>query len=438
MNKTRRIRALAAAAASFALVACGGGGGGSGGSGSASCDLASQRTWLRDYMQDMYYWSGQSPNPAPLAGDSLSGYFGKLLFPGDGSVPADRWSYIESSASYSQFFEEGRTLGYGLAVNGLEGRLPLKLRYVEPGSPAAAAGLRRGDTVVSVNGVSAASLVAGGDYSVLSPANEGETITVELNTASGRRTASLVAAVFTLTPVSTTRVLTLAGGKKAGYVMLKDFIPQAETPLANAFASFRAAGATELIIDLRYNGGGRISTSNALASLVSGFAHSGKVFATLTYNPQQQALNKDFTLTAKPGPVFQRVVVITGARTCSASELVVNGLKPYATVVTIGDASCGKPFGFNPADSCGNTFSAVNFETVNGAGAGRYYDGLAATCPVDETFSGALGDPTETLTAAAVSYLATDACPAPRVPQAQAERPRRVYEPGLRQGMVAN
>jgi carboxyl-terminal processing protease len=137
-------------------------------------------------------------------------------------------------------------------------------------------------------------------------------------------------------------------------------------------------------------------------------------------------------LASAPGPAFARVVVLTGARTCSASELVVNGLKPFADVVTIGGTTCGKPFGFNPVSSCGNTFSAVNFESFNAQGQGRYYNGIAATCPVADDFSGELGDAGEKLTAAALSYLATGVCPAASSLRVQ---PSRV-EPGDRRGMM--
>lgn len=437
----RIVRHTAKAAIVLALIGCGGGGGGEPPpSGSASCDVASQKEWLRDYMNDWYYWNDVSPDPDPAGYDTLQSYFDALLYPGDGVVPADRWSYIEDSDTYNQFFAEGRTLGYGIFVNGLEGVLPLKIRYVEPQSPAAAAGLERGDVIVSIDGRSAAELMDTQDFAMLSPAEEGEKVTIVIEEGNGTRTVELEAATFDLTPVSTSQVLTLADGRSAGYLLLKDFITQAEAPLASAFASFRAAGATELILDLRYNGGGRISTSNLLASLVAGAQHAGGVFAQLHYNAQHTASNQAFFLTAAPGPAFQRVVVLTGQRTCSASELLINGLQPYAEVVTIGDATCGKPFGFSPVESCGNTFSVVNFESLNAAGEGGYYDGIAETCEVDEDFSGALGSPAEKLTAAAIGYLETGACPptaAARAKPLAAPRsvPTKRSEPGERRGM---
>jgi len=432
---------IVAGLAAGLLAACGGGGSDySSTTGAAACDVESQKSWLRDYMLDKYYWSGTSPNPAPAGYATVADYLDALRFPGDAVVPRDRWSYIQDTASYSQFFGAGQTLGYGLQVNGRELQLPLRARYVEPQSPAALAGIARGDTIVSVNGRTAADIVGANDFSALSPAKAGDTVTVVIASASGTRSVVLSAAVYSLVPVSTTRVLTLADGRKAGYLFLKDFVSQAEAPLAQALAEFNKAGATELILDLRYNGGGLVSTAAVLASLIGGSADNGRVFATLNFNAANAASNRSYVFSAGAASPFTRAIVLTGVRTCSASELVVNGLKPHMNVVTIGAASCGKPFGFVPKDSCGNTYSAVNFESFNAAGQGRYYDGIAATCSVAEDFTRALGDPAEVLTAAAANYIVNGACPAavsaqPRPSAFTARQRAAVVEPGDRQGM---
>jgi hypothetical protein len=423
------------------VAACGGGGGDQAGTAATvqDCSVTGQTAWLRNYMSDWYFWSGSSPNPDP-AGYSVAGYFEALRYLGDGTVPADRWSYFESAASHELFFTEGRTLGYGVFYNGLEGALPLKIRYVEPRSPAAAAGLVRGDVILEVNGRSAADVVSAGDYSAFGAAAEGEVLTLQVSHDGATRSVTLVSAVYDLTPVSGTRVLELASGTKVGYLLLKDFITQAEASLADALAQFRAAGATELILDLRYNGGGRVSTAQLLASLVSGASSAGQVFTELRFNAGHAASNFSYPLASAPGPAFGRVVVLTGPRTCSASELVVNGLRPYAEVVTIGATTCGKPFGFSSRSYCSYSYSAVNFEAVNARGEGRYYGGLPPTCAVADDFSGSLGDTGEPLTAAALGYLSTGACPASaqRVQPLSAMPPRArpaIREPGERSGM---
>lgn len=406
-----------------------------------SCAMPEQKKALRDYMQTAYLWSDLAPLPMPEAYGNLEQYFPALLFAGSATVPADRWSYLSDSAQYNQFFQDGQTTGYGIFVNGLEGQLPLRIRYVEPHSPAAQAGLQRGDAIASINGVSAATLLATGSFAALSPSSEGESVLLTIENASGVRTVAIAAATYALQPVAAHGIFTARDGRKVGYVSLKDFISQAEAPLEEAIGQMRAAAATDIIVDLRYNGGGRISTANMLASLIAGSVHDGKVFVRLQHNVKVRFLDTEYTLAANT-PGFSRVVILTGARTCSASELLANGLMPYLEVVTLGSQTCGKPFGFRPVESCGKTISAVNFESFNAKGDGRYYQGMSPACSVKDDFVGPLGVPQETLTAAALERLDTGLCPsagpASRVNmQIQGIRPA-VVEPGEFRGMRAD
>lgn len=436
----RRMKFFVGLALSLLVAACGGGS--SAPSGSASCDLASQKNWLRSYMLDWYFWTGVSPNPEPDGYATLRDYLDALRYanyPGRGLEP---WSGFQDSASYNQFFTEGRTMGYGLFVNGIERQLPLMVRMVEPLSPAGLAGLQRGDVIKAIDGV-ADSVLINGDFAVLNPAAAGQQITVDIERAGVPQRVTLTAAQYSLTPVPASATLT-AGSAKVGYVALKDFITQAEAELTSRLSAIRADGASDLIVDLRYNGGGRISTANHFASQIVGALHGGKVFTTLNYNAAHQSSNNSFTLTTAPAPAFGRVVVLTGPRSCSASELLVNGLRPYAQqVVTIGATSCGKPYGFNPVASCENTFSIVNFRAVNALGLADYDAGITPTCAVAEDFSGALGDPGEKLTAAALGYLQTGSCPAAaaaseRPTALDARRRSLLLEPGERRGMTAD
>lgn len=428
-------------AAAAWLAACGGGGGSPGGS--AACDVASQKDWLRGYMLDWYYWTGLSPNPEPAGFATIGSYLEALLYDNYPAPrgPIDPWSDYQSTASYNQFFAEGRSTGYGFAVNGLELQLPLKIRLVEPQSPAGLAGLLRGDVVKAINGIPDSTLIqqfAANNTAVLNGA-AGQQVTLEIERNGVPQRVALTAADYALTPVPVSAALP----GNVGYIVLKDFIVQAQTELSTRLNALKAAGITDLIIDLRYNGGGRISTANHFASELLG---PRGVFTTLQYNAKQQASNNSFTLAASTAPgVFNRVVVLTGPRSCSASELLVNGLRPYAQLVeTIGDTSCGKPYGFNPVESCSNTFSIVNFKAVNAQGQGDYEAGIAPTCAVAEDFSGAFGDPAEKLTAAALGYLqsgtcpATAAVPADRARALAARLQRAGSEPGERRGMSAD
>jgi C-terminal processing protease CtpA/Prc len=405
------------------------------------CDLTTQKSALLDYMQTGYLWSDVSPQPGPENYGTLEQYFAALLFTGSATQPADRWSYLSDSVQYNQFFQDGQTLGYGIFVNGLEGQLPLRIRYIEPRSPAALQGLQRGDVIQAINGVDTATLLASGNFTALSPQNEGDIVGLQIATDAGVRNVAVSASTYDLQPVAAHAVFTATDGRKAGYVSLKDFITQAEQPLEAAMGAIRAEGASDIIVDLRYNGGGRISTAAKLASLIAGKAHDGKVFVRLEHNAKVRLLDSEYNFSATASG-FTRAIILTGSRTCSASELLVNGLKPYMEVVTIGGQTCGKPFGFQPVDSCGKTISAVNFESFNALGEGRYYQGLTPGCSVKENFTGRLGDPQETLTAAALERLHTGQCPAiataPRMLMQVPGVKRWMPEPGEFRGMRAD
>jgi hypothetical protein len=220
-------------------------------------------------------------------------------------------------------------------------------------------------------------------------------------------------------------------------------IDQAEPALARAFADFRAAGVSELAIDLRYNGGGLVSLSRLLASYVSGTRTRDQVFASLLFNDRRASDYNETWRFEPPSSALNlaRVYVLTGPRTCSASELLINGLRPFVDVVAIGDTTCGKPVGFRPVSRCDTTFNVVNFESVNARNEGRFFDGIAASCAVAEDFSQPLGATDEPLLAAASRHADSGSCPAgasgatlQRPMAAGAPRPRG-GEPPERQGM---
>lgn len=442
-----------ACALPFILAACGGGGGGEPPPPAQDCSATAQKAWLRDYMREWYFWYALAPSPDPAAYPTVAAYFDALLYTGgNAAFPADRWSGSETTESFNRFFGDGQSLGYGVTVAGLEvagqPERPLLVRYVEPRSPAAAAGIQRGDRVLSLDGRAVPDLIRANDFSALTPARVGQSLNLELQRGAAMRRVQLTAAVYDLTPVQQAGVITTPGGRRLAYLFVKDMIGQAAPGLETAFAQFRAAGATDLVLDLRYNGGGLVSVAADVASYVAGSRVAGRPFASLLYNDRRAASNNqryDFSgRTSSLG--LQRVVVLTGPRTCSASEQVLNGLRGVdIEVVTIGGTTCGKPVGFLPAANCGTTYSVVNFESVNARSEGRYFDGFAPTCAVADDLSRPLGSADEGLLAAAARYADAGQCPAaasgresplrlgaPRLPlPEEGERPRGMH-PGNR------
>ncbi len=449
-SRTRStVRAVALAAATV-LAGCGGGdyvpvGG--------SCSLVDQQLWLQSYMDDWYFWYAISPSPSPSGYAGLDTYFNALLYTGtDPNFPADRWSGFESTESFNRFFGDGNILGYGMRVAGLEVSglpdQPLLVRYIDPGSPAAAAGLVRGDEVLALNGRPASELISLNDFSALAPVATTDSLTAQILDAQGAtRTVTLPAAIYAVAPVPASAVVpTSVSGRPMGYLQVNDMISQAGSPMAAAFSSFKSSGVQEVVIDLRYNGGGLVSVADDLGSYVAGARASGQVFSSLAYNDKRAAANnQSFYFTDFSSALgLSRVYVLTGARTCSASEQVINGLRPFVDVVSIGDTTCGKPVGFLPQSYCGTTYSVVNFESTNSRNEGRYFDGFAPTCAVAEDFSQPIGGAGDPLLNAARDHADTGACPATAMSKQRllgvgktAAKAGLQREPGERQTMIA-
>jgi C-terminal processing protease CtpA/Prc len=390
------------------LQACGGGGGGTP-TPTAACSVAGQRQALLDFMSNDYFWYQQMHAPDANAA-TMDAYFRSMLY-----VPTDRFSFSESTAAYQQLFDEGAFTGYGYSyVETDTTNITLRVRTVEPQGPAYAAGLRRGDTILSVDGHSPAEIVAGAAGPV---ATEGVPRTIDVRDIAGNvKELQMVSATFPLTPVRDVSLLSATrGGQpiKVGYLDYTQFVTYSLADLTNTVAAFALQGASELVLDLRYNGGGDVATSRDLASLVAGSRIAGQVFASLRFNDKNQAKNESylFNATAQSIPGLTRVIVIASGDTASASELVINGLKPFMDVVLIGDTTYGKPYGFEPFDNCGTTYNAVNFESVNSLGVGGYTSGFAPTCPVADDLDHALGDPNEARLKTALGYIAAGQCP---------------------------
>jgi hypothetical protein len=414
--------------------------------------VAGQQAWLDAYIDSWYYWYALAPRPAASGFADVDSFFRARLYTGTNSRwPADRWSGSESTESFNRFYGDGASMGYGLAVAGLEvaGTLqPLFVRSVEPLSPAGLQGVQRGDEVLQVNGRPAAELTQANDFAALSAEQADDRLVLRLRREGAERELTLQAAVFNLSPVAGGAVYTTAGGRRVGYLRVQNMITQAMPDVRARFSDLRAQGVQDLVLDLRYNGGGLVSVGAELASLVAGARANGQIYSSLVYNDRWAAANnQDFRFSLPSQALgLQRVLVLAGRRTCSASEQLVNGLRGVGVeVVLIGETTCGKPVGFLPRAACGRTYSLVNFESLNQLRQGDYYDGFAATCNVAEDFSQPQADAArDPLLAAALGYVQTGACPAAAAGANRARalaasrtlRGRAVAEPGERHDMI--
>jgi C-terminal processing protease CtpA/Prc len=372
-------------------------------------------------MQSWYYWYQSLPssvNPASYASPSA-------LLDALRQQPLDRFSYITTQAADQSFYGAGQYVGYGLGFD-LTASDELQVTRVFPGSPAAAAGLARGDTVTAINGTPVPTVVANNQLdAALAAPNPGVTVTfawhdLQLQT----HTATLTSAVVTEPSVGQVDLLDV-GGEKVGYIVFNSFITPSPGELDQAFSRLLSEGATQLVVDERYNGGGQLSVAQHLASLVAGNSYTGKTLGTLTFNSQHTDQNSSVSFEAVASPLnLSEVYFITSGSTASASEFVINALKPYIRVVTAGSATFGKPVGEYGFNICSDVLYPITFQIVNASGAGDYFSGLPPTCPATDDLTHALGDADEASLAAALSHVTSGSC-GPNAAAAARENARR-------------
>ncbi|NND64916.1 MAG: peptidase, partial [Gammaproteobacteria bacterium] len=181
--------------------------------------------------------------------------------------------------------------------------------------------------------------------------------------------------------------------------------------LDTAFAGLIDAEINELILDLRYNGGGLVDVATFLASLLVGPNEAGEVFARLEFHTSQSALDEDLTFFSEFNALdLDRLFVLTTGGTASASEMIISGLEPYIEVITMGETTFGKPVGQIGIPFCGKVLFPVAFEVSNAVDFGGYYDGLAPHCELEDDLGHALGDTNEGLLAEALQFMDSGLC----------------------------
>jgi hypothetical protein len=209
--------------------------------------------------------------------------------------------------------------------------------------------------------------------------------------------------------------------ENVGYFTFDTHIAKSETELVAAINQLKAANVTDLVIDMRYNGGGLLYIASQLAYMVSDPAKTaGKTFERLTYNDKLTSQNKAYPFlsygvsnSTLPHLNLSHVTILVTRGTASASESVINSLRGVdVTVDLIGATTRGKPYGFAPQANCGYTYFAIQFKGVNEKGFGDYSDGFAPTCAAADDFTHARGDTAETMLSTALSYRQTGICPA--------------------------
>mgnify|MGYP000091051775 CR=1 FL=1 len=412
-----------------------------------------EKLWLRSWTNDTYLWYDEVPDNDP-DNFSVIEFFDQLktteLTPS--GTPKDNFHFSQPTDEYNELTQGGVSSGYGFSFEFVSSTSPRELlvRYTEPGSPAAVAGVPRGASLMRVNGIDFVNdnTQAGVDAinAALFPDEDGQTNSFEFMLNDGSTmSADITSASVALSPVQNVRVINTASAR-VGYFQFNRFIRAAQPGLISAFNQFVDQNVTELVIDLRYNGGGLLALASQVSYMVAGPSQTNNAFfERLQFNDKNPTTNPVTGGSLQPTPFYSteidydanrltetplpslsltRIYVLTTENTCSASESVMNALRGIdVEVVQIGATTCGKPYGFYPTDNCGETYFTIQFQGVNNKGFGDYADGFMPTsspnfafelpgCTVADDFSADLGSTDEALLSAALEYSETGSCPA--------------------------
>jgi hypothetical protein len=214
------------------------------------------------------------------------------------------------------------------------------------------------------------------------------------------------------------KLFPLAGTAGVGYLELATFISTAEPKFDAAFNQFRNAGVTDLIVDLRYNGGGLVNTAELLGDYLGGRVAQNLLFSETLFNADQAANNNnaEYFELRNNSLILSRLFIIASRSTASASELLTNSLDPYVDVIIVGDRTFGKPVGQIGLEFCGSLLRPTSFQTVNAIGFGDYFDGLSADCVASDDLRVPVGADDDPNVIAALTFAASGACPVSSVP----------------------
>lgn len=418
-----------------------------------------EKFWLRSWTDETYLWYDEVPDLDPNSIADRVDYFDALKTDQTTASGAlvDQFHFSQDTAEYEARQSGEASAGFGARFAVLNGAPPRDIRvaYLQSNGPASAAdGFRRGDKILTVDGIDA---INGGatdaelDMIVdgLFPPLAGTVVEFTvLGTDGAERPVTLTSADVVEQPVTTTSVIDVDDDTKVGYIHFTTFSPySSEEAIVTAMQEMETAGIDDLVLDLRYNGGGLLAVAAQVGFMVAGNdASSGKTFDRLTFNDKSPTINPVTGQAITPTPFIgqsigfdetllpegidlpeldlERVFILSTDSTCSASEAVINGLRGIdVEVILVGSQTCGKPYGFYPTDNCGETYFTVQFRGANDKGFGDYADGFLPNdgpngfgvtvpgCTIADDYEGQLGDETEPFLAAALQFAADGSCP---------------------------
>lgn len=346
-------------------------------------------------MDNWYLWYDKMPDVNPENYHSPVDLLDALIY-----KELDKWSYITTKQELEAYYDQAEYVGYGIGM-AFDSSNRLWITFIFDESPLREFGVDRGWRIEAINNI------------IVSPSNA--TSLLEPSSATFRLinhdmdevVVSATKQALRMNTVLMDSVYTTNEGN-IGYFVLKGFVTPTVEELNTTFTKFAEQNVNEVIVDLRYNGGGSINTASHLANLLAGSIANGEILGTYAHNNKQSHENSSIYIEIETNSLFlDRVVFITTQNSASASELVINGLTPHMDVVLVGDKTYGKPVGMYTFTylSFDWAFVPICFRFLNANDEGDYYDGIPADIEAGDGINFLFGDINEPSLAAAIGHI---------------------------------
>jgi len=364
--------------------------------------------------RDVYLWNTQIPSDFdarsyadPIAEmDAIRQY---SIEPGFAN-PVDRYSFAIKQTDWDNL-SNGIEQDFGMSVFFNTGT-DLRVKYAEQASPAGLAGIERGWQIIKINGNSQINTSEASVNMIVNAVFYSSNTSFTFKKPDGSTVdISLTAATYQSHPIFADSVYA-ANGKKVGYLALNSFLgdtTEIYSEFGSIFNNFQSQNVNEVIVDLRYNGGGYVSMAEKLANYLVPTAGNNQVMYKQTFNANYSSYNET-TVYHKLGSLnVDKIFFIVSDNTASASELLINSLKPFVSETLVGpsDTTYGKPVGFFPIPAGEWYAFPISFRTVNKDGNGNYFGGFKVDHPTDDGLDRNWGDVDENCLKSILTYIKT-------------------------------
>jgi len=364
-------------------------------------DLELNKYIHRLMVEDKWYLWSDSVSDIPV--DSFlnsENYLQELKF-----KRLDKWSYIDDQKEFTMYYD-GLYIGHGFGRI-LDSDSLFRISYVYKGSPMEQAGIVRGTKILSINDVPTMVIEKNQTWdSIYGNKAAGIVNKFAFEDSTGRRfELNIPKDTINQNTVILDSVYTFTN-TKIGYIVYNSFLKSSYRELDSTFADFQRQGVTDLVIDLRYNSGGELYVANYFANLIAGSKVCGQLMGKIQYNESKSFYNTSFWFdNLKYSIDINRVVFITSGMTASASEYLINVLRPYMEVVLVGEKTHGKPVGGRGYKFRDRVINLICFRILNSLEQGDYFNGIEVNINRHDDLCKLLGDTTEASLHEALFYL---------------------------------